>query len=613
MRRALHARARAVKKFLSAGLRFASANNWGATGVTTFNLATGCAQTDILQDCSHIIAQDVTSITLGMMAQWIKNSTGISNVGNGITFAEMAVVYNGVAVAVTTSSATTWTVSDTANWFSDPLASTSFGGAVKFSKGTWLQVRFRVRTSSPTTDKFPTGFVGRPAVDTVVYLDPAKQTITNGVMATSGIFVYTNKTWAITSATASGTVVTVTMPDTSVLPATTPNKFTIVGATGSGSALQYNQNNVVVTIVNSTTATYDVATVGGTAPAATATGSLSFSGKNGTDANNGSGTIPIHVLANHNGPSVVFFGDSKTHGTNDTVPATGLVGMSRTLVSDATNPTTVVCAGINMGCPSGISMEMFTATASGVVANNEYWYTLCNHAVVGYGTNGTSTSDQASLWARIRAKGITPIVQRSLTPRSTSTVTATLSGNGTTVTATMASSFITNLGLTVGQTFTGAITGATPSGYNTPVSAGVPTGATMTVASATTVTYANVTTGAATGTILISDMWQTTGNQVPHALWASGQLADTFESYCRTAVSSDANLTFYQSTAERAGTSGANYWLWKANGTANYATWDGLHESATGYELNVRTAGTVTTQGGGTVAGSLASLVAAFT
>lgn len=603
----------AVTATSGTALRYASASNFIATAAQTYNLATGNAALDVLQNQSHIIGQDVTSISLGTTLQWVKASVGISNLGNSLTIAEMAVVYNGAVVAVTSGGLSTWTITDTSNWQSDALACTSFASATKFAKGTWLQIRVRFRSTAPTTDKFPVGATMRAGVDTALYMDPAKQTITTGVMAT-GVFAYTNKSFAITSATASGTVVTATMADTSQL--VTATKYTISGATGTGSALQYNATSVVITVVNSTTVTYDVSTVGGTAPAATATGSLVFAGKNGVDANFGSSSVPFYVLANHSSPAVVFFGDSKTHGTGDAAPASALIGMSRCMVSNPADITTVVCSGINMGCPSGYALEMYTATASGVVANHEHWYTLANHAVVGYGTNNASTANQASLWARIRANGITPIVQRSLTPRTTCTTPVTaISGNGTTVTLTVSSTFITNLGLTVGQTFSGFVTGFTPTGYNTV--ANVIQGNTMTVASATTLTYANTTSATATVLGTVTDQWMTQANQTTVAGWSNGGTADTFEAYCRTAVASDANMTFYQSTGERnnATVGSAGYWMWVTNGVSDYATYDGLHEGGTnpGYELNIRTGGTITTQAGGTVSGTLASLVAAFT
>ena len=253
-------------------------------------------------------------------------------------------------------------------------------------------------------------------------------------------------------------------------------------------------------------------------------------GVNGTDAvSDGVQLAPI-VVGRHTGSAVGFWGDSKTYGTGDTaVGATGALGLNRALFPDATLAANAK-PGINFGCPGGVASDATKAVAGSAVSSMTALYAYLTHAVVGYGTNGNGTTEQTALTdlhTQIRARGITPIIQRSLTPRTSST-----------------------------------------------------------------------------------DSWATTANQTLSAGWGVGSTAETYEAFMAAKVTTDANMTYYTSLGERAATSGADYWKWLVNGTANYATSDGLHEKAVGYEANITT-GNVTTQGG-TVSGSLRALVQAL-
>lgn len=510
----------------STPLRFASASNQFPTNApSTFNLGTGAAQTDVYVNQKHVIGQDMTTMVLGMTMQYLKASVGVSNIGNSITIMEMALSYNGTFVAVTSGGQGSWTVADTANWQSDPITSTSLGGAAKFTKGTNSFVRVRFRTNAPTTDKFPLGRSGQAGVEQVIFADPAKTNFTVGVMGTAQ-FAY----------------------------------------------------------------------------------SMTNGGVNGTDAKFGNSVVPVFCLGYHSKPSVLFLGDSKTYGTGDTAPTVGVVGMNRALFTDVTTPTSVQCSGMNCGCQSGFALETYTATASGIVANFEYWYTLANYAVVGYGTNNISAPNQTTMYGRIRANGITPIIQRSLTPRTTplssmpvSITSLTTDGSTTTVTGTMADTS----GLQEGQSY--PISGATPATYNGTFAIHIVNGTTFTY------TAGSVPASNATGTLVLDDQWRTLQYQVINASWGVGSIADTFEQFLRGNVSTDASFTYYQSTGERASAAlgTTNYWKWLVNGTAKYVTSDGLHEGGTypGYELNVGSGGTVTTQAGGTVAQTLRALV----
>lgn len=248
----------------------------------------------------------------------------------------------------------------------------------------------------------------------------------------------------------------------------------------------------------------------------------------GTDAAADSAVLAPMFLGRHTASSIGFLGDSKTFGTGDTaVGATGALGMTRALFPNASSTTGAKC-GINFGCPSGVALDCLQgANVDSSTAPLVDVYKYITHAVVGYGTNATNLTNQQALHAQLRAAGIAKIIQRSLTPRTTST-----------------------------------------------------------------------------------DSFATTANQTIAANWGIGSTTETFENALAALPASDPDMTYYQSLGERAATSGADYWKWLVNGTANYATSDGLHEKAVGYEANITT-GNVTTQSG-TVSGSLRSLVQAL-
>ena len=257
-----------------------------------------------------------------------------------------------------------------------------------------------------------------------------------------------------------------------------------------------------------------------------------------------------------------------------------------------------------------MAYETFTTSGTGSQANFEYWYTLGTHAIVGYGTNRINFSEQQTMWGRLRANGVTPIMQRSLTPRTgdgsgldkVSVSALTTDGVTTTITGTMADTS----GLIEGQSY--PISGATPTTYNGTFAIHIVNGTTFTY------TAGSIPTGNATGTLVLDDQWRTTKYQAIYPGWSVGGTADTFEGQLRGAVSSDANLYYLQSTGERANPtlSTTGYWQWAVNGTAKYMTSDGLHEggvTAIGYEETCGTAGTVTTQAGGTISQSLRAWV----
>lgn len=510
----------------SSPLRYATATNVYPTSAIVNNLGTagGAVQTDNYQEQSHEIGQDATTFVPALTMQWMKAANGISNVGNAIHIIAMSVVYNGVAVPVTTGGQQTFDVLDTANWFGDSIQSTAHSGIVKYSKGTAVKVKVHWRTTAASTDKFPQGR-GR-GNDVGFYCDPTKVTITNDVY-TPGVMSY----------------------------------------------------------------------------------SMANGGVNNTDAKFSNSLLPVFLLAYHSSPAVAFLGDSKTAGTGDTLPACNVLGAARALFSNPALLTSVQCSGINMGCSGGMALETYTATAGGNLANHEFWYSLATDAVVGYGTNLLSSANQATMYTMLRSKGIRKIIQRSLTPRTAtlntdpvSITSLTTDGSTTTVTGTMADTS----GLIEGQSY--PISGATPTTYN----------GTFAIhkidATHFSYTAGSVPASNATGTLVLDDQWRTTQYQVSNASWGVGSAAETFETFLRGNVSTDANFVYFQSQGERAGgTVGtASYWVWGVNGTVKYMTADGLHETAIGYEQNIRTAGTITTQAG-TVSQSLAAYIGTLT
>lgn len=512
----------------STPLRYASATNTYPASVVTNNLGTagGAVQTDSYQSQAHTIGQDMTTMVLGSTMQWQKAATGISNVGNAIHIIAMSVIYNGIAVPVTSGGQQSFDILDAANWTSDSIQSTAHSVA-KYTKATQCTVKVHWRSTAAATDKFPMGR-GR-GNDVGFYCDPTKVTITNDVY-TPGVMSY----------------------------------------------------------------------------------SMANGGVNNTDAKFSNSLLPVFVLGYHSSPAVAFLGDSKTAGTGDTLPTANVLGAARALFTNASSLTTVQCSGINMGCSSGTSLETYTATAGGNLANHEYWYSLANYAVVGYGTNQLSFPNQQTMYSMLYGKGIGKIIQRSLTPRTAtlnsdpvSITSLTTDGTTTTVTGTMAD----NTGIVDGQSY--PISGATPAVYNGTFAL------TKVPASSTQFTYtvASVPTGNATGTIVLDDQWRTTKYQTVYPAWGVGSSADTFEQSLRGTVSTDANFTYFQSQGERAsptlGT--ALYWLFGVNGTVKYMTADGLHETAVGYEQNVGTAGTISNQALGTVSMSLRSYIGTLT
>lgn len=332
------------------------------------------------------------------------------------------------------------------------------------------------------------------------------------------------------------------------------------------------------------------------------TGALAYGmvngGVNGTDAVNLFGIYMPIFLGHHSTAVPMYAGDSKTYGTGDNAPvATGVGGMSRLGFTDATNASTAQFPQMNFGVPSGQAAEWSTSVSGGDITKPRAYMAYCTHGVIGYGTNSFQTSQLQTLYGYFRAAGISKLIQRSLTPNATSlslTITG-LTSTGTACAGTMAST----ASLINGGTYT--IAGCTPSAYNGSY--------VVTVVDSGNFSYTSASSPGGNSTVngTMADQFRTLAGQTTVAGWSVGGAADTYEQTLRGWVTTDANLAYYQSTGERnsATVGTAGYWQWVVNGAPFYSTSDGKHEGPVGYPLNTDTAGTITTQAGGTVATSL--------
>jgi hypothetical protein len=542
-----------------------------------------------------VIGADVTAITILFPNWFFQASLGVKNPGNSMAVIECAFEYNGTFKQVFFGGSASATFTSGSNNLSDALQASTFSLS-KFTKGTVGWVRTRFRYTTPATDQIPSMGGGKGLTSCYRY-DPRKLTITNGILGT-GLFTFTMQSVALTGATATGTAVTATVASTTGIVSGT--NYIVGGATGTGTALNYN-GTFTINVVDGVTISYTATS----APSATATGSLTISAINNNlvDVVSPFGIYMPLILGYHSSPVPVMIGDSKTYGTGDAAPVgTGAGGMSRLVYTDATNPATAIFPVLNMGVPSGNAAEWSTSVGGADITLASSLLQYGTHAVIGYGTNGFQTTQQQTLYGIVRTAGISKIIQRSMTPNTTSqsvSITSLVS-TGSACTATVAST----AAMVNGGTYT--ISGATPAAYNGSYVVSISNGTTFTY------TSGSAPGSTATGSPVALDNFRTLTGQVATTGWSVGGTGETYETTLKGWTSSDVNLTYYQSQAERAGTSGLPYWQWGVNGTAFYTTSDGKHESAVGYELNIRTAGTATTQSG-TVSTSLATLVAAFT
>jgi len=336
------------------------------------------------------------------------------------------------------------------------------------------------------------------------------------------------------------------------------------------------------------------------------TGELSYTmingGANGVDAvDNQQAYCPMILGRPMAGDAVavVFIGDSKTAGVGDVSTVLNLGGLARALIpaSGAADPAGAT-AGCNMGCSGGIAADWGIGSFWLLDGLLKY----ATHAIEAYGTNGLSSSASLAIHPRLRTAGIRKIIRYSLTPKVNhppSLSITSLTSAGTTATATVSST----ANLTSGQSY--PISGATPAGYNVT--------AAITVVDSTTFTY-TVASGLATpatGTPILNDQYRTEALQTAVTSWGFGGLADTFENTMEALPASDADITYYDPAAIRGLADGGDYWKWRVNGTANYMTADGLHETTAGYEANVGGTGNIITAAGSST-GSLRSLIQAL-
>lgn len=338
-----------------------------------------------------------------------------------------------------------------------------------------------------------------------------------------------------------------------------------------------------------------------------ATGVLAYSmingGVNGTDAVTMFSIYMPILLGHHNKPCPVMVGDSKTYGTGDAASVnTGAAGMTRLSFTDPTLASSAICPSINMGVPSGNASDWATSVSGADITLPRALFAYCTHAIVGYGTNAFQTTQLQTVYGYIRTAGITQIIQRSLTPNvvGTKLTFTSMSSVGTACAGVLPST----AALVNGNTYT--IVGVAPSAYNGSYVVTV-------LGDGVTINYTSASAPGGNSTVqgTIEDQYRTIAGQALASGWGVGGSAQTYETTLSGWTATDANLTFFQSQGERAATSGADYWHWFVNGTANYETNDGKHEAR--YEDNIGVAGTATTQAGGTVSTSLRTLYAAFT
>jgi lysophospholipase L1-like esterase len=279
----------------------------------------------------------------------------------------------------------------------------------------------------------------------------------------------------------------------------------------------------------------------------------------------------------------VYTGDSLVRGSGDTSNNTRFKGSFQRALTDADGVSNPL-GGMKMAVDGSLA-DWWNGTNNALLTPylgyGKYLYEEfgCNEYLTSPGTAvATAMAKSKVIWDKFTAlpdNSVAKILKPKFTPRTLeSTAVSSLVGNGTLVTVTTTSAFVATIG-GIGATGTCAISGATPAGYNT-----VATGVTMTVVTSTTMTYSNTTTGAATGTILISDLWATSTNQsFLNAAWASGGNARLFNDEIDNRLSSNQIGTVVQLNALRMSTDKTQdlFYIYLSNGTVNYATADGTH------------------------------------
>lgn len=313
-------------------------------------------------------------------------------------------------------------------------------------------------------------------------------------------------------------------------------------------------------------AVYVSATVGGT-------GNIPATGGGWTD-NYKQPYLPIVLgrFVSGDAPTLLGIGDSIVAGAGDNATNVPVHGSFQRALFNSDLATGAI-GGCNMGSSGAVgSLWQGTNAALG----KAYW-SYAKHAVEEFGTNefinvGATNAGQATCalnWTALRTSGIGNIIRPLLTPRVSGTpiAAANISGSGTTVTISgVSSAFVALIG-TAGATKTLALQGVTPSGYNTTTN-----GATFTVVDATTLSYSNATTGAASGTaITLNDLYTTTGGQSPlNASWQSGGGAWNLNDFVQAQVGPSGPTTILPFNSVRAGTTQGttNFYTWAVDGTA---------------------------------------------
>ena len=314
----------------------------------------------------------------------------------------------------------------------------------------------------------------------------------------------------------------------------------------------------------------------------------------GTVAAVGDTGFPLHIVGTFVGgvdPAVYAgIGDSITVGVGSTT--NNYLGYFYRALFDNIATFSNPRAGVNIS-RTGTNAVLWS-TAPGIAAKLAEICKLANIFVERYGINSIASnvgqpgadaiiaSRKINIWDLIRANpasgGRSPkICALPLTPKVNHTASvSSISGSGTVATLTTTTTFVSSIG-GIGATRVCTIAGATPAGYNA-------TSVTVTVASTTTVTYTNATTGASSGTITITDKCTTLVNQTPMAGCGIGEqialLDTTMASITGTAAGPDYYVDNTEAVRGNSSKASADYWRW---GTTGYAD-DGLHPNPVGHE-----------------------------
>lgn len=315
---------------------------------------------------------------------------------------------------------------------------------------------------------------------------------------------------------------------------------------------------------------------------------LTPTGTSGTDWVNGATTWMPVVLGVYAADikSMNFIGDSICQGTLDGGAGASTLGERGAFSRATLSSGTPLWASVNFGCPSGTGAAW--STANGIAMARPY-LKYASDTFEEYATNTIQQTNNptnlanaktysSAIWAAVKAVG-GKVYRTHLLPRRdvSSTAISALSSDGTTATLTSTSALVANVGAgTVGSTGVRQVANAVPTGFN-----GNPV--TVTVASATTVTFpTTAVAGAATTLGVWKDNYTTEANQLPYGAgnaWQSGGDADSFNQFCDASVG-----TLIDGVCPTTGMRGVSPFNWRVSATVQQMyNGDDTHPNDAGY------------------------------